>query len=96
MDRATYARLNIYLDDPALRQQVRLAAARQGVSLSAYCLEAIRRRLAAEGSLTPVDGESNPGIDRRHHAAEALDRLRRGIGRVGVPVADLIAEGRRR
>jgi len=43
---ATTARINIYLDDPGLHTEVCLAASRQGVTLSAYCTEAIRRRFS--------------------------------------------------
>jgi hypothetical protein len=47
---APYQRINIYLDDPALREPIRGAAARRGVTVSAYCLEAIRRRLREEAT----------------------------------------------
>jgi hypothetical protein len=52
----SHARLNIYLDDPELRTRIRIAAASDNVSLSAYCLEAIRRRLAQDG----LQSESEP------------------------------------
>lgn len=87
---STHVRLNIYVDDPALRRRIGVAAARDGVSLSAYCLEAIRRRLAADGL-----SESGERIARRA-AARDLDALRARIGPIGVPVRDLLADGRRR
>lgn len=43
------ARLNIYLDDPRLRRRVKIAAARQDLSVSEYCLRAIKAQLAHEG-----------------------------------------------
>lgn len=89
--RANYPRLNIYLDGPDLREKIRIAAARRGVTLSAYCLEAIRHRLAEDGLLPASEAK----IEARA-AAQALDRLRSQIGPIGMPVRDLIAEGRRR
>jgi uncharacterized protein (DUF1778 family) len=91
MSASTYPRLNIYLDDPNLREQIKMAAVRHGTTLSAYCLEAIRQRLAAEGFVTTSEIEADPQA-----AARALDRLRSQIGPIGVPVRDLVAEGRRR
>ena len=81
-------RLNIYLEAPEVRAAVRTAAIRTGVSLSAYCLGAIRDRLADDGFL-PREPKSP------REAARALDELRRKIRPIGVPVSELIAEGRR-
>jgi hypothetical protein len=81
-----HARLNIYLDEPELRQAVKIAAAKEGVTLSAYCLKAVRSRLIEEGFL--------PGTSSRQtEAAHALDRLRQQIGPTGIPVRELIHEG---
>lgn len=88
---ATYHRLNIYLDDSTLRQRIKIAAARQEVTISAYCLEAIRHRLVEDGFLSSAQAGEGPQV-----AAQALDQLRRQIGPIGTPVRDLIAEGRRR
>lgn len=87
----TYLRLNIYLDRAELREVVKIAAARRGVTLSAYCLEAIRLRLMAEGLLPRQDREAS-----QQDAARALDGLRAKIGPIGVPVSDLVEQGRRR
>ncbi len=81
-------RLNIYLDDPTLHEKVKIAAARRGMSLSAYALLALRRQLAADGLLPKAEGPEE--------AARALDALRTRIGPIGIPVAELIREGRRR
>lgn len=86
---ATYQRLNIYLDSPEMRERIKVAAARSGVTLSDYCLEAIRRRLTEEGFLPPTRTKARA-------AAKALDRLRSRLDPLGVPVRDLIDEGRRR
>lgn len=89
MPAARQSRLNIYLDEPELRQAVKIAAAKEGVTLSAYCLKAVRSRLVEEGFL--------PGSsDRQAEAARAMDRLRQQIGPIGTPVRELIHEGRRR
>ncbi|GIX47829.1 MAG: hypothetical protein KatS3mg131_2040 [Candidatus Tectimicrobiota bacterium] len=88
---ATYRRLSIYLDDPRLREHIKTAALRRGMTLSAYCLEAIRQRLAADGFLPSSETHTQPRA-----AAEALDRLRHQIGPIGVRVRKLIEEGRRR
>lgn len=82
-------RLNIYVDSAQLRDRVKVAAARAGVSVSAYCQESIRRRLEQEGLLPPSRAAARA-------AAEDLDRIRRTRGPLGVSVSDLVAEGRRR
>ncbi len=87
----SYPRLNIYLDTPELRDRIKVAAARHGVTISAYCVEAIRRRLAEDGLLPP-----SPEDEKRQAAARSLNRLRASIGPVGMPVSELIEEGRRR
>lgn len=86
-----YVRLNIYLDRAELREAVKIAAARRGVTVSAYCSEAIRSRLLEEGFLPPPEREES-----RQRAASALDTLRAKIGPVGVPVNDLVEQGRYR
>ena len=92
----TYPRINIYLDDPELRAQIKIAAARQGVTVSSYCLEAIKHRLSTDGVSPLSEAEGLPSSASRQAAAQALDDLRRKIGPIGVPVSELIAEGRRR
>ncbi|WP_027719037.1 hypothetical protein [Desulfovirgula thermocuniculi] len=82
------ARLNIYLDDPVLREKVKIAAARRGVSVSAYALMALRRQLAEDGLL--------PTAENPQEAARALDAIRERIGPIGVPIRLLIEEGRHR
>ena len=43
-------RINIYVDDSAIRKEVKLAAALRDISVSEYCLAAIREKLAREKS----------------------------------------------
>lgn len=47
------ARLNIYVGDPTVRKQVKTAAAKQDISVSDYCLQAIVGKLAEEGEGLP-------------------------------------------
>lgn len=81
-------RLNIYLDDHQLKGQVRVAAARAGLTLSQYCVGAIRRRLEE-------DGIGPPAPDTARSAAAAIDRARQRNGPLGTPVRELINEGRK-
>jgi hypothetical protein len=71
-----------------------MAAALKGVTISAYCVEAIPRRIDEEAfddnSTIRKDDTLSPRL-----AAQALDNRRKSLGRIGVPVSELIAEGRR-
>ena len=90
MDRGKYVRVNIYLDDPRLKREIKIAAAGQGVSLSTFCVEAIKDRLRRSRS----DAAAQEARRQRESAA-ALDRLRDEIGPIGISIRDLIDEGRR-
>ncbi len=50
-----YTKINFYLGEgeegKQLRRAIRIAAAHKDVSMSEYCLEAIKQRLAEEGFL---------------------------------------------
>ncbi len=93
-----YTRINIYLNDRDLKTQIKFAAARRGVSISAYCEKAIRNRLVNEGSMdnTKVESRQPELIESAKEAARELDQLRHKIGPISVPVRDLIDEGRLR
>lgn len=90
----TYHRINIYLDDPELRTRIKIAAAHKGMTISAYCVEAIRKRMEDETFDENATAQKSNTLSPRL-AAQALDDLRQSIGRIGVPVSELIAEGRR-
>jgi len=84
------ARLGLYLEDEAIKRQIKIAAAKRGISMTAYCAHAIRESLMR-------DGEINDKADGNKKALLVkMDRLRWDIGSVGMPAAELIAEGRRR
>ena len=64
MSASRHARLNIYLDGPELRQAVKIAAAKEGVTLSAYCLKALRSRWSKKDSCRepPTARPRQPGL----------------------------------
>jgi len=63
-------RLNIYLPDPAIRRQVKAAAARQDLSISDYCVRAIRLQIEH-------DQESESARADRTPLTVAVQRARR-------------------
>ncbi|MCX7856154.1 MAG: hypothetical protein N2556_09350 [Anaerolineae bacterium] len=81
-------KISVYLNDPVLREKVKSAATRRGVSISTYVLQALRDRLAWDEMLLE---EISP-----QEAAKALDALRTQIGPIGIPVRMLVEEGRYR
>jgi hypothetical protein len=83
-------RLGLYLDDEVMRRQIKVAAAKRGMSTTAYCTQAIKERLIR-------DGEINDKNDGNRKALLArMNRLRKEIGSVGKSTAELVEEGRRR
>ncbi len=84
------ARLGLYLEDGEIKKQIKIAAAKRGISTTAYCAEAIRERLQR-------DGEMSDKVDRdRLTLLSRMDKLRQEIGPVGATTAELVEEGRRR
>jgi len=84
------ARLGLYLEDEEIKKHIKIAAARRGISTTAYCSEAIRERLQK-------DGEISDGINKERLALLArMDKLRLKIGYIGAKTAELVEEGRRR
>jgi hypothetical protein len=84
------ARLGLYLKDDNIKKQIKIAAAKRGVSTTIYCAQAIEERLKREGEL--ADNES----ERKAAFLAQVDKLRKDIGTVNVTAAELIKEGRRR
>lgn len=84
------ARLGLYLEDEEIKKQIKIAAARKGISTTAYCAEAIRERLQK-------DGEMSDKVSRDRLALlSRMDKFRQEIGPIGTTTAELVAEGRRR
>lgn len=86
-------RLNIYLDDPEIKRQIKMAAAKRDVSISEYCLWALKRQLIKDGERIPQENEIHK---IREVVSTAMDHLRKEIGPIDIPVTELIKEGRRR
>jgi|WetSurMetagenome_2_1015567.scaffolds.fasta_scaffold1894324_1 hypothetical protein len=84
------ARLGLYLDDEKIKTQIKIAAARRGISVTAYCAGAIRERLHRDGE------ESDKVTKDKLVLLSRMDKLRLEIGYVGSTTAELVAEGRRR
>jgi predicted DNA-binding protein len=83
---ASYPRINIYLDDPELRVKVKIAAARKGMTVSAYCLEVIRHRLNEEEEISQTQNtKSSLNITPKETAAK-LRRLQKETGPTGILV----------
>ncbi|MEW6034918.1 MAG: hypothetical protein AB1603_08730 [Chloroflexota bacterium] len=84
------ARLGLYLEDEEVKRQIKIAAARKGISTTAYCAEAIKERLVREGELSDkANGQKRALLAR-------INELRQQIGPVGMRAAELVREGRRR
>ena len=84
------ARLGLYLEDEEVRRQIKVAAAKRGMSTTAYCAQAIKERLVRDGEIADkTDGNKKALLAR-------IDRLRQEIGPVGMSTAELLEEGRRR
>ena len=85
-------RLNIYVNDPTIRRQVKTAAAQQDISVSEYCLRAITLQLMKDGGKPPKEEPSllKAAIEKAHRfQAETFG------GRVfSISSADLITEAR--
>ena len=85
-------RLNIYVNDPTIRRQLKTAAAKQDISVSEYCLRAITAQLMKDGGKPPEEEPNflKPAIEKaRRFQAETFG------GRVfSISSADLIREAR--
>ena len=89
---ARSVRLNIYINDPTIRRQVKTAAAKQDISVSEYCVRAITVQLMKDGEKPP---EKEP--NRLKSAIEKAHRFQADTfgGRVfSISSADLIREAR--
>jgi hypothetical protein len=83
-------RLGLYLEDEAIRRQIKVAAAKRGISTTAYCVQAIKECLVRDGEIIDkTDGNKKALLAR-------IDKLRQDIGPIGKPAAELVEEGRRR
>ena len=79
-------KMTLYLEDEKIHKSIKQAALDLKLSLSEYCLEAVKERLEKDGYLR--------GRKQQQRMAANMDRLRKEIGPIGVPVHKLIEEGR--
>jgi len=85
------ARLGLYLKDDEIKRQVKVAAAKRGMTATDYCAQAIEERLTR-------DGERSARDENRNKTAflARMDKLREEIGSIDMSTAELVEEGRRR
>ena len=82
-------RLGLYLEDEKIKRQIKIAAAKKGISTTAYCAQAIIERLIREGEINvKADGKKKALLAR-------MNELRHQIGPIAMHTAELIKEGRR-
>ena len=83
-------RLNIYVHDHNIRRQIKEVTARQDVSISEYCLRAIRNQLLKEQQIARVEG------NRLTKAVKKAKRFQETFGGkvFAISSADLINETR--
>ncbi len=82
------ARLGLYLEDENMKRQVKIAAARRGLSATAYCLQAIEERLRRDNEIGNDTGKAA--------LLSRIDRLSKELGPTDMTAAKLVDEGRRR
>ena len=85
------ARLGLYLEDEEVKKQIKVAAAKRGITATDYCAQAIEERLIRDGERSAKDrGKDEVALLSR------MDKLRQEIGPIGISTAELVEEGRRR
>ena len=87
---AKKARLGLYLEDEDIKRQIKVAAAKRGISTTAYCAQAIEDRLKREGELNDMTTKNKLAL------LSQMDNLSKEIGPIKKIAAELIKEGRRR
>lgn len=89
----TRIRLGLDLRDESMKRRIKVAAAKRGMTVSDFCLEAIEQWLAKDGERKPA----NPETEEDPRALlRRMDELSEKIGPIGVPTWQLVEEGRRR
>ena len=88
---ARKARLGLYLEDEEIKRQIKVAAARRGMTATDYCARAIEERLIKDGE------RRVEGVGKNKMAfLSRMDEFRQEIGPIGMSTAELVEEGRRR
>ena len=88
---ANKARLGLYLEDEEIKRQIKVAAAKRGMTATDYCAQAIEERLIRDGERsTKNEAQDKVALLSR------MDELRQEIGPIGMSTAEFVEEGRRR
>ena len=87
---AKKARLGLYLEDEEFKRQIKVAAAKRGMTTTDYCAQAIEERLVKDGER----GKSGDKDSGRVAFLSRMDKLRQEIGPIGIPTAELVREGK--
>lgn len=87
---AKKVRLGLYLESDEMKQMIKIAAAKRGISATSYCAQAIDERLRKEGTVSEDEKNSRLKFLAR------VEKLRREIGPVGKTATELVKEGRRK
>ncbi len=82
-------RLSIDITNGSIKRHIKIAAARQDMTIKDYCLEAITAQLMRDGELPSKEEERQ----RANALAERPDQLRAEIGPIGIRVCELIGAG---
>jgi hypothetical protein len=90
MAMARKARLGLYLENEEIKRQIKVAAAKRGISTTIYCTQAIEERLRREGEMGDNAVKSKIALLSR------MEKLRKEIGPIKKSTAELVKEGRRR
>ncbi len=85
------ARLGLYLEDEEIKRQIKVAAAKRGMTATDYCAQAIEERLMRDGERSTKDKAQD-----KVAFLSRMDKLRQEIGPIGMSSAELVKEGRRR
>jgi len=84
-------RLGLYLEDEEVKKQIKVAAAKRGMTVTDYCAQAIEDRLISDGEKSIKDRSKN-----KIAFLFRMDKLREEIGPIGISTSELVEEGRRR
>jgi len=87
---ADRTRLGLYLEDAETKKQIKAAAAKRGMTTTAYCARAIEERLIRDGERNTKE------VGKKTAFLSRMDKLRQEIGPVGISTGELVKEGRRR
>jgi hypothetical protein len=81
-------RLGLYYENELIRKRLEFAAARRGISTTAYCTKAIEESLVRDGELgTP---------EERNKFLAEVDKQRENLGPLGIATSEVTRDPKRR